>query len=211
MDDELGPVAASAFFAAACKALESTDYARVSPSATDRVTGPWSATFEDASSVVGVQAYESIDELIQGWPTAQSHLTDLISRFIEPSDPKAWDGYLVLIAPERVNEDQLDEIVAIQYNTSRVRKLVVTGDKIAIDQSLRIALSPLLPLSGVRRLPLRNSDDDFYADVERLIEDDGIEPELTRLLLVAYRNNEPLMSAIESHLVSAENGTDVPT
>jgi hypothetical protein len=136
----------SAVLAAASEVLERAGYARV-PSDLIR---EWSQqnvrVFEDRFSVVAVLAFSAWAELASSWIDAQGSLVALISRFVPRGEPKAWDGYLVLFAPCAESDDVRDTASLIQRDTSRVRKLVATGENLETIQDVERALLPLLPI-----------------------------------------------------------------
>ena len=106
---------------------------------------PTSRLFEDEYNVVGIAVFETCGELLRAWPDLQESLVDVISRHIGRGESKSWDGYLVLLTPADAASEHI-EVEAVRYNTSRLRKLVATGDDLRSATAIERVLRPLLPL-----------------------------------------------------------------
>jgi len=52
---------------------------------------------------------------------------NVISENIGHAEWKAWDGYLVLLTPGLAPSEEAN-IEAVRYDTTRLRKLVATGE-----------------------------------------------------------------------------------
>src|SRR5690606_7229189 len=78
------------------------------------------------------------------WLDAQADLVELLSRRLSRSAPKAWDGYLVLLCAGEPLDRQ--SIVQIERDTTRVRKIVATGDLLRTSNDVARVLDLLLPL-----------------------------------------------------------------
>lgn len=66
--------------------------------------------FEDIRSIIGLILYSTWPELDTNWELAQAAMAARISAHGRRADPKAWDGYLVLLtldesAPVRPSPD----------------------------------------------------------------------------------------------------------
>lgn len=118
--------------------------------------------FEDEYAVISVWAFDSVDSLVNGWGAAQDYVVRLLGKNVENTDPKSWDGYLVLIAVDGVPEGLAAELSNIRSDTRRVRKLVITADDLPsrisdpleVTPHVRRALAPILDLdvnSGLGR------------------------------------------------------------
>lgn len=181
--------------AGATQVLEEWGYSRVKhtdpswPESSSRV-------FEDRFGIVALFAYDRWDELLQAWPKAQGLLVDLISKFLRHDQPKAWDGYLVLLTPDVVPTSDRPALETIRYNTSRVRKIVAAGDTLQVLADLRevlLALSPLIP--SVAQLEIQGP----LELLPKLLETHGIPRELSSEVVAAYRRNTPLFDALHSY------------
>ena len=113
-----------------------------------------SMAFEDEYSVIAVWAFESVEDLVAGWGTAQDHVVDFLGANVIATDPKSWDGYLILVAMDGVPEELAAELSAIRSDTRRVRKLVLTADDLPsrvfdpleLTPQVRRTLAPILDL-----------------------------------------------------------------
>lgn len=81
-------------------------------------SGHFIRTFEDRLSVVGVAFFETWHALDTGWIEAQGALVEFMSARLTRSDPKSWEGYLLLftsdeapdaLAVDRVRHDALEK------------------------------------------------------------------------------------------------------
>jgi hypothetical protein len=149
--------------------------------------------FEDATCVVGVRAYETWASLAAEWAAAQGALVELMSERIGRVEAKAWDGYLVLLTPASPDPGTVE---TIRYNTTRLRKLVGTGDDIRESSDLTRLLAPLLPLD------LRDASMEEETSLDalpRLLESKGIIPSVTRHLIKGFLSTAPLMEHLHKH------------
>jgi hypothetical protein len=127
--------------AAATKLLSNGGYTRA-----QTLTGPqWPAAnagvFEDSFGIVAVIIYETWRDLESTWSEAQAAFVELISKQFTSNDAKAWDGYLVLLTPAAA---EYSDVTKIRYDTTRVRKLVATGDELKTLADVGRVLLPLL-------------------------------------------------------------------
>lgn len=115
---------------------------------------PNTITFEDEYAIITVWAFDSVSALVTEWGAAQDHVVRLLGANIANTDPKSWDGYLVLVAMDGVPEGLVAAIGNIRSDTRRVRKLIITGDDLPTRVSdplemtpfIRRALAPILDL-----------------------------------------------------------------
>jgi hypothetical protein len=100
---------------------------------------------EDDYSVIAIVAYDTWSELQAEWADAQAELVTLLARRLARSAPKAWDGYLVLFCGAPTSDN--DGISAIERDTTRVRKIVATGEALRTTTDISRVLDPFLPLA----------------------------------------------------------------
>lgn len=153
---------------------------------------PTSRLFEDEYNVVGVVVFATCGDLIREWADRQGALVDLISGYVGKSESKSWDGYLVLLTPALAPSEE-GEIERVRYNTTRLRKLVATGDDLQHPTDVERVLRSLLPLGPERVEVNRSSALDL---LPRLLSAEGIDPEVTRILVDAFREQMPLMEQL---------------
>lgn len=183
--------------AAASSALESGGYARV---AEDRLNGWQSGNgrlYEDAYGVVAIIVFETWSGLRSGWTNAQATLVELMSEYLGKEDAKAWEGYLVLLTPGEPDlETGVDERESIRYDTSRVRKLVATGEELGSLLDVERVLLPVLPLNGQAAVP--DPERSILDLLPELLASDDVDPEAVSALIDAFQKQRPLLEALHS-------------
>jgi|SRR5271156_2041639 len=153
---------------------------------------PTSRLFEDEYSVVGIAIFDTCEELLRTWPDVQAVLIDVISRHVGSQESKSWDGYLVLLTPALAPSES-EAVEAVRYNTTRLRKLVATGDDLKIPSDVERVLRPLLPLRQERGGQGQESALDL---LPRLLAAQQIPAEVTRVLVDAFRQQSPLLERL---------------
>ena len=145
MTDESVALNASQIMAAAASILVGGGYRQALAGLGEEWTDESARLFEDPYSVVAVLVFPTWAELKDRWPEAQASLVSAMTRSISSADPKVWEGYLVLLTPSTAGRDRtiLD---SVRRDTSRVRKLVATGEELRHLLDVEQLLSPLLPL-----------------------------------------------------------------
>lgn len=183
--------------AAASEILENSGYVRID------ATTPGSAisearVFEDPYSVVTLIVCETWPELESRWTNAQGGLVELMSAHMSSDDPKAWEGYLVLLTPGlTAGSEDTQTVSSIRYDISRVRKLVATGDELKQISDVERTLLPLLPL-----LPLQTTGDaGSVLDLlpELLAGREQIEESAVRAVIDAFIAQKPLVEALDMY------------
>ena len=147
--------------------------------------------FEDQLSVVGLVYFDTWRALEDNWVGAQGALVELMSSGLTRSDPKSWEGYLLLFTP-----DEPTEVLAldrIRRDTTRLRKLVTTGSELRSIAGVSAALLPVLPLA----LNDRATESGRILDrLPELLAASGTSRELTQLVVVAFEENRSPMEEI---------------
>lgn len=159
-------------------------------------TGDWntatSRLFEDKYGVVGLVVFPTCRELLDSWIGRQESLVLLMSQYLLASEGKAWDGYLVLLTPASAPSER-STIEAIRYDTSRVRKLVATGDELSTDADVERILRPLMPMAPQTGMTDGSS---ILELVPRLLTTFSIPETVSEEFVAAFRARSPLMDAI---------------
>lgn len=154
-----------------------------------------SQIFEDPYGIVATSFFVDWTDLHRSWPDAQGELVEIMSHALDRSEPKAWEGYLILVTPESISEEVARTLAVIKRDINRLRKLVVTGEELDSLSSLHRALLPVLPLetadAGGSSLGLLDTLPRLLADSS------GIPAPTTHALIRAFLDNEPLMEAID--------------
>ena len=149
--------------------------------------------FEDSLCIVGLVYYQTWADLENTWLDAQAVMVEKISTHIRRSDPKAWDGYLVLFT---LDEFPLVEAVSrIENNTNRLRKLVATGRELKTMASVEVSLLPVLPFNAI------TGNDETRGLLERIpqmLEKLGIERSLANAAIESFQENRSPLEGVES-------------
>jgi hypothetical protein len=153
---------------------------------------PTSRLFEDEYSVVGITVFETCRELLQAWPSVQASLVEVISRHVGSQESKSWDGYLVLLTPG-IAPSEAEAIEFVRYNTSRLRKLVATGDDLKLSSDVERVLRLLLPLYSEDISLRQNSALDLLPG---LLAAQMIPENVTRILIDAFKKQAPLLEQL---------------
>ena len=149
--------------------------------------------FEDSVSIVGIVQYPSWTALRDGWIEAQSVLVDLLSERLDRSDPKSWEGYLVLLTLDHPTDPAgVDEI---RRDTTRLRKVVATGGDMSQVSHVEDALLPVIPLLD---RTLRSGSGSILERLPELLEAKHVDPNLTRQVVEAFEQDRSVLEAVSS-------------
>lgn len=149
--------------------------------------------FEDPVSIVGIVQYQSWSELRDGWIEAQSVLVDLLSQRLDRSDPKSWEGYLVLLTLDQPTDPvQADDI---RRDTTRLRKVVATGADMSQVSHVEDALLPVIPLLDGT---LRSGSGSILDRLPELLQAKHIDPNLTRQVVQAFEQDRSVLEAVST-------------
>lgn len=152
--------------------------------------------FEDPYGVVSIVVHDTWQSLASTWRDGQARLVELISARVGPADAKAWEGYLVLLTPGiAATSEERTVARRIRYDTSRVRKLVATGEEIRTTGDVERALASLLPLPNSE---IRRDSRGVLETLPALLEESGIPAEITGRLVSAYERQTSLLAALDS-------------
>lgn len=152
---------------------------------------------EDEFGVVLVAVYETWSSLSSGWKDAQSTLVKLLTERLSLGNPKAWEGYLALLTPSQSGDERAED--EIRYDTSRVRKIVGTGESIRFIDDVTGVLMPLLPFSEAEM----NEAEDPRSVLDRLphiLAERGVALPIAVAVVGAFKADEPLMESIAQAL-----------
>ena len=151
-----------------------------------------SRLFEDPYSLVGVVVYDTWSELVEGWPDAQARLVDTMATRLSKTESKTWDGYVVLLTPGYSEPSSSGSVGLIRYDTTRVRKLVATGEDLRALGDVKRAILPLLPLAMVGLEPPR----DMLTVLKEALRKRGIDREDAELVITAFSRDESILPAL---------------
>lgn len=142
--------------------------------------------------MVGVAVFTTCAELLRSWTDLQGSLVDVLSQRVGLAENKAWDGYLVLLTIGMAPSGDSD-IEAVRYDTTRLRKLVATGEDLGVEDAVERLLSPLLPLRLEQSSIKQGSVLDLLPD---LLAERDITRSTTGVLVKAFVDQKPLMEAL---------------
>jgi len=180
--------------AAATEILTASRYTRISESDAE-VEFTSARLFEDAYGIVALVVYETWDDLSSRWPDAQAFLVDVISKNVSSSEPKAWEGYLVLLTPSVLSGPAQREPDRIRYDTSRLRKFVATGAELKTVSDVHRTLLPLLPLDEVE-LGRQESTLEMLPD---LLSKKALPRRAVAVVVNAFRDQLPILEKLHAY------------
>lgn len=158
----------------------------------------WNSTtsrlFEDVYSVVGVVVFQTCADLIASWPKMQGSMVDVMSQKVGRLESKAWDGYLVLLTPGQALSS-IDTLDSIRNDTTRLRKLVATGDDLESLSDVERLLSALLPLAMNYQTAHPES---VLHNLDVLLEKQGVSTSVTSTLVKAFLESRSPMEALHN-------------
>ena len=182
--------------AAASATLEEGKYSRIDTDKHPEAQIPGARLYEDPYSVVALMVCETWSELESRWTDAQGSLVEVMSAHMVSTDPKAWEGYLVLLTPGSASGEEAQSVTSIRYDTARVRKLVATGDELKQISDVERSLLPLLPLVAVQSTDGGGSVLDL---LPRLLSREGIEEGAVTSVIDAFIVQEPLVESLHNY------------
>jgi hypothetical protein len=149
--------------------------------------------FEDEYGIVALSLFDTWRELLETWNVAQGLMVDLISEHLSRPEPKAWEGYLVLLTTAPVTASERNDVASIQRDTSRVRKLVITGSEVETLDDVRTALLPLLPLDFAGPA---TSQEGLMDQLPQMLADAQVSESDVRSVVDAFTHNESIVERL---------------
>lgn len=113
----------------------------VAPTALDGIP---SLLAEDQDNVVVVTAVLSADDVLTVEPFLTRALTGRIAT--SSAESKKWDGYVIILASTRPDDELTEALFSLTYNLHQVRRLVRVGVE-ATTAAVARSLRAVLPLS----------------------------------------------------------------
>ena len=161
------------------------DVATDQPSLYDRAR-----LLQNRYSVVMIATFETWETLVETWPDYQNATVEAMSQFLRQGEAKAADGYLVLLTPNPVPVGQMSNANQIRSDTARLRKLLGTAEDLRTISDVRKVIASLLPLAVP---PGDGSGDGSLDALPRILQQHGIEPAATEVVVAAFTANAPIM------------------
>lgn len=147
--------------------------------------------FEDAVSIVALTDFTTWTALEARWLDAQSALVGLLSERLNRSDPKAWEGYLLLFTMD--DPPSAAALDVIRRDTTHLRKIVTTGAELQTLSDVDRALLPVLPLESGLAASVRIRILDRLPD---LLAGMAIDETLVRRVVAAFDEDRTPMEEI---------------
>ena len=192
MQPDVSPLTTSELLTLAGAQLAASGYRVVRDVAGTAKSADRGLLAEDAASVVSVVVFEAWSQLEAEWREAQADLVDLLSRRLRRSAPKAWDGYLVLLcAGPPTDRNALSQI---ERDTTRVRKIVATGETLRTIKDVEGVLDILAPLEIPKDVAALEDVLDALPDLIG----GGVDPVLVRTVVEAFREMEAPLERLHS-------------
>lgn len=185
----------SSLLAAAVEVLTRAEYRRIPHP--PNWHNDYGGIYEDPYSIVGLGVFETWAALKGGWLDLQAALAEMIGDNFARGDPKAWEGYLVLLTPSIVPGDAQLEANDIRRNTQHVRKLLGTGDDLTSTGDVERLLFPLLPLQAPSADP---GSQDALALLPEILAEQGLDAAAVRVVVDAFATQQPIAERLHDHL-----------
>jgi hypothetical protein len=195
-----GELSGTQLLAAASQLLASNGYVGAAIPSADSAQAYASRVFEDRYGIVAICVFDSWALLVQDWPVAQGQLVGLMSETLRRPEPKAWEGYLVLMTPGLMPLGDRTVINRMRADTNRVRKLVAAGDELGTLEEIRTFLLPLIPLVMDESV---SGQGDLLESLPELLQEQGVLPQITQIALEAFAENASIFQRLhESGITS---------
>jgi hypothetical protein len=191
MSESSNGLTSTDLLAAASHTLTSSGYKHIRDMFPEWDT-PTSRLFEDRYNVVGIVVFATCGDLLREWPDRQASLVDVISSHVGRAESKSWDGYLVLLTPG-LAPSETAELDAVRYDTTRLRKLIATGDDLTVSTDVERVLSSLLPLGEE---PVNMSQESTLDLLPTVLAERGVSEGVTQILINAFREQLPLLEEL---------------
>lgn len=192
---QAGPLSASSLLAAVSEFLADGGYNRIEGAREHDWGSMGARLFEDPYGIVAVVVYDTWSDLFTAWPNAQATLVEIISKHLSQSEAKAWDGYLVLLTPGMPSGDGRKAADAIRNDTSRVRKLLATGEELRSLADVERAVLPLLPLAESELEEQRS----VLEMLPPLLAQKGVPEDAVRVVVEAFAEQHPLVESLHAY------------
>ena len=183
--------------AAAGELLKQGGYREVSSERLESLKSDKARVYEDQYAVVCLVVFPSWTELRSRWTNVQADFVELLSKYLLRADAKTWDGYLVLLTPAAALE-QWQEAQEIRRDTTRVRKLVGTGEDLRSLGDVATLVSSLLPIGTAEAVT--DKTETIWSLVYQSLEKKGVHRYTIQSLVKSYEEQRNIMEALKDSL-----------
>ena len=145
---------------------------------------------EDKYNILAILTFDTWSELVSQWAEAQATLVSVLEKRLARSSPKFYDAYLVLLCSG--TSETAEELEAIERDTSRVRKIVATNEKLSTTADLARILNIFMPLNASELL---TDTPDILGKLPELMDVD-VDQELVKVAISAFKKLSPPLTAL---------------
>lgn len=185
------PLSASELLSVASSHLASNGYTVVRDMSVGEYSGERGFVAEDDFGVVSLLVFDTWTQLEEEWRGAQADLVSLLSARLARSAPKAWDGYLVLFCAGYAED--VSSVHQIERDTTRVRKIIATGENLLTIGDVETALDLLLPLKLPKESAAMKGALEILPELIPSVDAGAIQT-----LVDAFRSSEPPLERLHS-------------
>jgi hypothetical protein len=183
--------------AAAGELLKQGGYREVSNERLELLKSDKARLYEDLYAIVCLVVFPTWAELTSNWANIQADFVELLSKYLLRADAKTWDAYLVLLTPAMALE-QWHEAEEIRQDTTRIRKLVGTGEDLRSLGDVATLVSSLLPISSAGAVTDKTQT--VWSLVYQSLEKKSVRRETIQSLVKAYEEQRNIMEALRNSL-----------
>lgn len=192
-----GVLSETQLLTAAGESLKAGGYKEVSSDRLELLKSDKARVYEDLYAIVCLAVFPTWTELASRWANIQADFVELLSKYLLRADAKAWDAYLVLMTPAMALE-QWHEAQEIRQDTTRVRKLVGTGEDLRSLGDVATLVSSLLPIGSAQAVTDKTQT--VWSLVYQSLEKKGVRRDAIQSLVTAYEEQRNLMEALRNSL-----------
>jgi hypothetical protein len=183
--------------AAAGELLKQGGYREVSSERLELLKSDKARVYEDMYAIVCLIVFPTWAELSSTWADIQADFVELLSKYLLRADAKAWDAYLVLLTPAMASE-QWQAAQEIRQDTTRVRKLVGTGEDLRSLGDVATLVSSLLPISTAEAVTDKTQT--VWSLLYQSLEKKGVHRDAIKSLVKSYEEQRNVMEALRDSL-----------
>ncbi len=183
--------------AAAGELLKQGGYREVSSERLESLKSDKARVYEDQYAIVCLVVFPSWTDLRSRWTNVQADFVELLSKYLLRADAKTWDAYLVLLTPATALE-QWQEAQEIRQDTTRVRKLVGTGEDLRSLGDVATLVSSLLPIGTAE--VVTDKTETIWSLVYQSLEKKGVHRDAIQSLVKSYEEQRNIMEALKDSL-----------
>lgn len=177
--------------------LQKSNYAVKDTADIREITVEQAVLAEDEFGIVFVIVTDTAQDIANHWADYQAQLVDYLNTKLTKLDPKIWEAYMVLLTPSITPRDLFSQLERIRLDTSRIRKLVVTGEQLNALSDVSRALLPVLPLQDI---DAARPEISLLESLPGIFAQRGIDEEAVRVVVSAFRSQDSPMQALHQHL-----------